>query len=247
MRTRPAGVLTALALSLALAACGGSDDGDEASDVTTPSAEQTSETSTDPGTEDSSSGTSEPAAGEVPCAYAPDGTEAPVSLPPANAASTGTPVVDLTTSIGDLTFTLDAAQAPCTVNSFVSLVEQGFYDGTTCHRLTTQGIFVLQCGDPTATGTGGPGYGIPDEFPPAPGYGPGTLAMAKTPMPNSGGSQFFIVYDGPETQLPPEYTIFGTVSEGIDLVADAAAEGTVDGAPDGSPKVPVDIETATVG
>ncbi len=108
----------------------------------------------------------------------------------------------IATSVGTLEATLDADKAPCTVNSFVSLAKQGFFDNTPCHRLTTAGIYVLQCGDPTGTGTGGPGYTIPDEFSTTDTYGPGTLAMANTGQPNSGGSQFFIVYKN--TPLPAD-------------------------------------------
>lgn len=224
---RPLGALAAASvLVLALAGCGD----DEPSDA--------------PATDDAASGST------VSCTYAPDGMDVDVDPPADEAPDTGTRTVDLTTTIGDLTLELDAAEAPCTVNSFVSLAEQGFFDGSTCHRLTTQGIFVLQCGDPGngpgGPGTGGPGYGVVDEFPDTAAYGPGTLAMAKTPAPNSGGSQFFIVYDGPDDQLPPQYTIFGSVSEGLDLVQEAAAEGTTDGLPDGTPQVTVQIETATV-
>ena len=106
------------------------------------------------------------------------------------------------------------------MNSFVSLAGQGYFDGTACHRLTTgEGLQVLQCGDPTGTGSGGPGYTIPDEAPttsprPRPArhltYGRGQLAMAKTAAPNSGGSQFFMVYG--DAQLPPQYTVFGSIS-----------------------------------
>ncbi|GAA5148601.1 hypothetical protein GCM10023340_22650 [Nocardioides marinquilinus] len=261
----------ALLLSLVLAGCGDDDGdgGDAGTDPGTSAAAPTDATSeasepsepatpgsteptepTEPTTSDSApTGPASSAApgGSVQCDYQPDGQPASVQLPPAQASDQGTVTAEVTTSIGELVFDLDAAGAPCTVNSFVSLADQGFFDGTTCHRLTTESIFVLQCGDPTATGTGGPGYTIPDEFPPAPDYGPGTLAMANTGLPQSGGSQFFIVYDGPDTQLPPGYTIFGQVSQGIDLVAQAAAEGTVEGGPDGTPAVPVDIESVTVG
>ncbi len=130
----------------------------------------------------------------------------------------------------------------------MSLAEQSYFDATTCHRLTTEGIFVLQCGDPTATGTGGPGYTIPDELSGEETYPAGTLAMAKTPYPDSGGSQFFIVYD--ETPLPPQYTVFGTVdAAGIKAVAEAASAGADDsnGPGDGAPKTAVDIEDVTVG
>ena len=154
----------------------------------------------------------------------------------------------MATTIGDMTFTLDADKAPCTVNSFVSLAQQNYFNGTHCHRLTTQGIFVLQCGDPTASGTGGPGYTIPDELDGSEAYPAGTLAMAKTSAPDSGGSQFFIVYE--DTQLPPDYTVFGTVDEAtVAAIAQVASQGTDDsnGPGDGAPKQDVEIETVTIG
>jgi peptidyl-prolyl cis-trans isomerase B (cyclophilin B) len=151
----------------------------------------------------------------------------------------------VTTSLGDLTFTLDADRTPCTVNSFVSLAEQGYFDGTKCHRLTTQGIYVLQCGDPTGTGMGGPGYSFDDELTGKETYGPGTLAMANA-GPNTNGSQFFIVYGN--SPLPPAYTVFGKVdADGLKVVKDIAAKGTDTGSPDGAPKDEVDITSVTVG
>ena len=111
----------------------------------------------------------------------------------------------------------------------MSLAEQGYFDATPCHRLTTQGIFVLQCGDPTGTGTGGPGYSFDDELSGDETYPAGTLAMANA-GPNTNGSQFFIVYE--DTQLPPAYAVFGTVDEaGIKIVQEVAEKGTDTGAP----------------
>ena len=164
----------------------------------------------------------------------------------------------MTTSAGPIGLTLNRAQAPCTVNSFVSLAGQGYFDGTTCHRLTTgEGLKVLQCGDPTGTGTGGPGYTIPDEKPTtlAPSsagqgtvtYPRGTLAMAKTAAPNSGGSQFFLVYA--DSTLPPDYTVFGTIdTAGLATIDKVAAGGTDNGngSGDGKPKAPIDIQKVTV-
>lgn len=170
-----------------------------------------------------------------------------VTPPPDRASVAGTVEATLKTSIGDLDLELDADRAPCTVNSFVSLVDQGYFDDTVCHRMTTSGIYVLQCGDPSATGTGGPGYTIEDEVDGSETYPAGTLAMAKTPLPDSGGSQFFVVYD--DTGLPPEYTVFGTVSEAtVDLLRDVAADGVDDanGPGDGHPNTEVRIESATV-
>lgn len=188
------------------------------------------------------------------CTYPTDGQPpAKAAQPPAGAdiSAEGTVAVTLTTSAGAIPLTLDRALAPCTVNSFLSLAQQAYFDGSPCHRLTTSpGLQVLQCGDPTGTGTGGPGYTIPDEVFPELTYGRGILAMAKTAAPNSGGSQFFMVYgDG---QLPPEYTAFGSISpEGlrvVDAVATAGHDGSFDAqAGGGAPVRPVTIQTATVG
>ncbi|MBM7054740.1 peptidylprolyl isomerase [Streptomyces durocortorensis] len=162
--------------------------------------------------------------------------------------------MSLTTSQGDIGFSMDAAKTPQTVNSFKALADKGYFDETKCHRLTTQGIFVLQCGDPKGDGTGGPGYNIPDENLDALGkaggegtvvYPPGTVAMANTGQPNSGGSQFFLVYK--ETKLPPTYTPFGTMDDAslkaVQKVGEAGVEG---GAGDGAPKKAVTVEKATV-
>lgn len=182
----------------------------------------------------------------VSCDYVDDGTEPAkeVSPPPATAEEGGEVEATMATSAGEIGLTLDAGAAPCTVNSFVSLAEQGWFDGTTCHRLTTQGIYVLQCGDPTGTGTGGPGYTIPDELSGSETYPAGTVAMAKTAAPDSGGSQFFLVYD--DTQLPPDYTVFGQVDDaGLEVLRSIAKAGTATGAPDGPPKDDVTIESVT--
>ncbi len=181
------------------------------------------------------------------CEYPSDGSEPArdVEAPPADPSVKGKVEVDLGTSIGAITLTLDADRTPCTVNNFVSLAEQGWFDGTDCHRLTTQGIFVLQCGDPTGTSGGGPGYTIPDEVDGSETYPAGTVAMAKTMMPDSGGSQFFLVYD--ETPLPADYTVFGTMdAKGLAALRKAAEAGTADGGTDGAPKTTVTLETAAV-
>jgi peptidyl-prolyl cis-trans isomerase B (cyclophilin B) len=222
MTTRSLALLAAPLLALPLAACGNGSD-NVAED---PSSEQTVAT--------------------TECTYEETGTAASkdVDPPDSEAVAEGELPVTLRTSIGDLGLTLDAEQTPCTAHSFVSLAEQGWFDGTRCHRLTTQGIFVLQCGDPTATGSGGPGYEFDDELTTEETYPAGTLAMANSGE-DTNGSQFFIVYD--DTQLPPLYTVFGAVDDaGLEAVRDVAREGTADGGPDGTPATEVAIDSATV-
>ncbi|MFE7776047.1 peptidylprolyl isomerase [Streptomyces sp. NPDC057445] len=163
--------------------------------------------------------------------------------------------MSLKTGQGDIAVAMDAAKTPRTVNSFKHLADKGFFDNTKCHRLTTGGIFVLQCGDPKGDGTGGPGYTIPDENLTGLGkagadgtvtYKAGTVAMANTGQPNSGGSQFFLVYK--DSKLPPGYTPFGTMDEtGLKTVEAVAAAGVEGGATDGAPKKAVAVEKVTVG
>ncbi len=180
------------------------------------------------------------------CAYPSAGTAAKeVEAPPATAAETGEVAATIETTAGDVAVTLDADAAPCTVNSFLSLAEQDYFTDSPCHRLTTAGIFVLQCGDPTGTGAGGPGYSFPDELTGSETYGPGTLAMANAGA-DTNGSQFFMVYD--DSPLDPDYTVFGTISEeGLAVVQQVADAGAAGGAPDGAPAEPVAITGVTVG
>ncbi len=162
------------------------------------------------------------------CEYAEAGEAAkPVSLPPtAGVATSGTIQYVLEMTEGAVTITLDQAKAPCTVNSFVSLARQGYFDKTRCHRLADSGIFVLQCGDPTGTGSGGPGYQFANETDGTESYVRGVVAMANA-GPDTNGSQFFLVWDD-STNLDqtPNYTIFGTLDAASrDVVAEMAAEG----------------------
>ena len=172
-----------------------------------------------------------------------------VDPPPATATETGEVPVTVTTNVGDFALTLDGDAAPCTVNSFVSLAEQGYFDGTTCHRLTTaqaNGIAVLQCGDPTATGSGGPGYSFDDELTGQETYPAGTLAMANAGA-DTNGSQFFLVYG--DTPLSADYTVFGTFDDTtVKLIEGVAEEGSDQSYPDGSgrPLQAVDLESVTV-
>lgn len=196
-----------------------------------------------------------------PCKYTETPAEPspkPAGLPedPEQTSSTGTVKVKLATSQGEIPLTLDRAKAPCTVQSIEHLVKQKFFDSTKCHRLTaSDGLKVLQCGDPTGTGSGGPGYTIKDEpptgLPSNPDgsalYARGTLAMANTGQPNSGGSQFFMVYA--DTKLPPNYAVFGMVDEAGLATLDKIAAGGIEPSrspEDGAPKLPVDITQAVV-
>ncbi|WP_086852643.1 peptidylprolyl isomerase [Amycolatopsis kentuckyensis] len=195
-----------------------------------------------------------PLADPVTCAFTPDtGSPAPkkVALPPDGPApSTGTVDVRLATTAGEIGLALDRALAPCTVVNFLSLARQGFYDGTSCHRLSVStGLQMLQCGDPVGDGTGGPGYTIRDELFPGLTYGRGVLAMAKTSAPDSGGSQFFLVFG--EIDIPPEYTVFGSIDdpglETLDRIARAGIDPAKPGIGDGSgpPKLPVTLTGVT--
>jgi peptidyl-prolyl cis-trans isomerase B (cyclophilin B) len=149
----------------------------------------------------------------------------------------------LRTSCGTVTIALDPAKAPRTVNSFAFLAGKQYFDHTRCHRLTTAGIYVLQCGDPSATGSGGPGYQLPDENLTGATYPAGTVAMANA-GPNTGGSQFFLVYQ--DTQLGPNYTPFGRITGGLDVLQKIAASGTEDNSGDGTPHENVVLDAVTV-
>ncbi len=178
------------------------------------------------------------------CSYPASGTAAKkVGMPPTSNVSHTDSTATIVTNQGTVTIKLNAADAPCTVNSFTYLASKAYFNGTSCHRLTTSGIYVLQCGDPTGTGSGGPGYSFNDENLTGATYPGATLAMANA-GPNTNGSQFFLVYK--DTQLPPSYTPFGTITGGLDVLTKIAAAGTADGSGDGHPKLPVNITSVTI-
>jgi peptidyl-prolyl cis-trans isomerase B (cyclophilin B) len=203
----------------------------------------------------SASATTDPsAAAPGECAFIPGDPAAPnvtpAELPTSPAETTGTVDLAVTTDQGDITFTLDRASAPCAVQSVTSLASQGFYDASPCHRLVNQEMFgVLQCGDPSGTGSGGPGYAYAQEPPTGENpYPKGAIAMANSGAPDTTSSQFFIMFQ--DTQLPPEYSVVGTVTAGLDVVEKVAAAGN-DGsfeaeAGGGAPNLPITIETMTV-
>jgi peptidyl-prolyl cis-trans isomerase B (cyclophilin B) len=156
--------------------------------------------------------------------------------------------VSMVTNQGHIGLLLANNESPCTVNSFASLAGQKFFDNTKCHRLT---LSILQCGDPSADGTGGPGYKFADEYPTdqyPPGdpalrepviYPKGTLAMANS-GPNTNGSQFFLVYK--DTPLPPAYTVFGKIQQdGLDTLDKIAKGGIAGGGADGAPATEVTV------
>ncbi|MER5642594.1 peptidylprolyl isomerase [Kitasatospora sp. NPDC002227] len=147
------------------------------------------------------------------------------------------------TSCGKVTVALDAAKAPHTVNSFNFLAGEQYFDHVKCHRLTTEGIYVLQCGDPTGSGSGGPGYQFADENLTGATYPAGTVAMANA-GPGTNGSQFFLVYK--DTQLPPNYTPFGKITGGLDVVQNIAGGGVQGGGGDGAPNANVVLNSVTV-
>ncbi|WP_433611981.1 peptidylprolyl isomerase [Dactylosporangium sp. CA-139114] len=180
----------------------------------------------------------------VPCAYASadrgEGDSRLIATPAPKSTLTGRVAATIQTNLGPIGIQLYADRAPCTVNSFVHLSRDDFYSDTPCHRLTTDGLYVLQCGDPSGTGTGTPGYQFGEENLPTtvPPYPRGTLAMANA-GPGTNGSQFFVVYK--DSDIPPDYTVFGTVTSGMDLLDRIAAAGTTTGGPDGPPKLAVQI------
>ncbi|WP_247685761.1 peptidylprolyl isomerase [Micromonospora sp. C31] len=190
--------------------------------------------------DDDKTDTAGPAAGNVQCAWneVPADQRSPqikdVGLPPVQQSATGTQTMTIDTNLGPITATIDRSAVPCTAGSFTHLAEKNFFDDSKCHRLVTEGIKVLQCGDPSATGkgwrqtdgTGGPSYRLAEENLPTdkrPPYPEGVIAMAKSSEPGSTGSQFFIVYG--DSPLDPNYTVLGTVTGGMDLVKQVAAAG----------------------
>jgi peptidyl-prolyl cis-trans isomerase B (cyclophilin B) len=221
---------------LPLAACGGSAADGEQGDGAT-----------------GTGGGGAAASGTVTCEWGEGSSANPylteVAPPGDDVPASGTTDLLVTTNLGDLTLTLDRAATPCAAASLVHLTGQGFFDDTPCHReVDSEGLQVLQCGDPTGTGAGGPTYTSPTEVTGEETYPRGTVAMA-----NSGqgfdGSQFFLVWG--DSRLPPAYTVVGTVDEAglavLDEVAANGNDGSLDPSPGGgAPNVPVTIGSVSV-
>ncbi|PSK96929.1 peptidyl-prolyl cis-trans isomerase B (cyclophilin B) [Haloactinopolyspora alba] len=197
-------------------------------------------------TGDNSQEDTDPASASGACAYREAGEPAvpDIGLPPeltgkAPKARTAT----LTLNGSPVKVQLESAAAPCTVHSFAFLAGSDYFDGTECHRLTTSdSLKVLQCGDPTGSGSGGPGYEFDNENTDGASYPAGTVAMANS-GPDTNGSQFFLVYG--DSDLPPKYTVFGHITDGLDVVTGIADAGTDNGSEDGAPAEPVTLDDVT--
>ena len=202
------------------------------------------DTGTDPAAQDTPAATTAAGCEQPPAAL---GTAAELTLPDQASAEGKTFVATVTTNCGDIELTLDGTKAPQAVAAFVELAEKGYWINAPCHRLTAAATLkVLQCGDPTGTGQGGPGFGFGVENAPADGsYPRGTLAMARTSDPKEGnGGQFFLVYGDSSLPDPDGYTVFGTVTSGLDIVDRIAEAGVAPGGSspeDGFPAAPISI------
>jgi peptidyl-prolyl cis-trans isomerase B (cyclophilin B) len=181
------------------------------------------------------------------CSYRASGKAARnVGLPPAKADNKAAYQATIHTNRGDVVIDLLNSKATCTVGSFVYLAAKKYFNNTPCHRLTTTSpLYVLQCGDPTGTGSGGPGYEFNNENLAGAKYTAGTIAMANS-GPNTNGSQFFIVYKN--STLAPSYTPFGEVVKGLGIIQNVAKAGSdnANGAGDGHPKEKVVIDSVTI-
>ena len=182
------------------------------------------------------------------CTYTPSGAAArKVGVPPARPAFKGAKYqATIKTNRGTIVLDLLNHQATCTVNSFIYLAAKHYFNNSPCHRLTTAGIYVLQCGDPTGTGSGGPGYKFANENLTGAKYTAGTVAMANA-GPGTNGSQFFLVYRNSLT-LPASYTPFGQIVSGLGIIQNVAKAGTdnSNGNGDGHPKEKVTIKSVTI-
>lgn len=187
------------------------------------------------------------AAAKVKCTPTKAVGHAEMKVKPAEKPSTRLPkTFTLTTNCGTIVITTVGKKAPWTLTEMSTLAKAGYFDGSLCHRLTTAGIYVLQCGDPTATGRGGPGFSYPDENLPANAlnnYPAGTVAMANS-GPGTNGSQFFLVFA--DTSLGPDYTIWGKITKGLDIVQAIAKAGVKGGGGDGTPNTTVALTKVRV-
>ena len=188
----------------------------------------------------------------VKCAATKAIGHAPPSVAPAEKVLRRIPrTFTFATNCGNIVVTTVGAKAPITITQLATLARGGYFNDTLCHRLTTKGLYVLQCGDPTATGGGGPNFTYRDENLPTEGsynYPAGTVAMANSGPGVNGagtnGSQFFLVFA--DTTLGANYTIWGTITQGLDIVKAIAKAGVKGGGADGTPNQPISIKRVTV-
>lgn len=182
----------------------------------------------------------------VTCSYKLTNGAKSVGIPTFDASAAARPyTAELVTNRGTITFEALTDKAPCATNSFSFLARKGYYDGSKCHRVTTRGIFVLDCGDPKGEGAADPGYFFDDENLDGAEYSAGTVAMSKA-APGRNGSQFFISYADPDVPMSSEWTPFAKVVSGLDVLKAIARNGTQDGSSDGKPKKAVIIKSVTV-
>jgi peptidyl-prolyl cis-trans isomerase B (cyclophilin B) len=220
----------------------------QASATTTPAASSPATPSSSPSA--SPSATSSAAAVTEPahhCTYTASGSAARnAGLPPGKPDYKAVYRATIHTNRGDIVINLLNSKATCTVNSFVHLAAKKYFNTTSCHRLVTSGIYVLQCGDPTGSGSGGPGYTFADENLSGAKYTAGTVAMANA-GPGTNGSQFFLVYRN-SLSLPANYTPFGTIVSGLNIIQKVAKAGSDNSNAhgDGHPKEKVEIESVTI-
>lgn len=230
-RSRSLAVGAALVLGLSLTACG---------------EEKTPASATSSSTAATSAAAAAGACAKPP--PVPTSAKSFASAPDKSTAAGKTWIAEMKTNCGTITLELDGTKAPQTVASFRQLAEGKYWDNGPCHRLTMAGIFVLQCGSPTGDPGGNPGYGFGIENAPADAqYPAGSLAMARQQDPNTNGGQFFIVYD--DSEIDPStggYSIFGRVTQGMDILAKIAKAGVQGGAQEGAPAQPISILSVAV-
>ncbi|MFB9253549.1 peptidylprolyl isomerase [Sphaerisporangium melleum] len=239
----------------AVAVVNGGDSSSQAA-ASTPSA--SAEPSAEPSASTSAAAAPKPYdAATNTCDYVADSASGPVKnvgMPPAKPDKSAK-TMTFNTNHGDIVVALDAAKAPCTVNSMAFLAKKKYFDGSKCHRLGPESFPMLQCGDPLAKadgknptdGQGGPGYRMAEENLTGAKYTRGVVAMAKTQAPGTTGSQFFIIFG--DLQLPAEYTPFGTVTKGLEILEDVSKKGVLPGGMgdgSGAPKDPVEFKHVTI-
>ncbi|MFC9844099.1 peptidylprolyl isomerase [Streptomyces sp. NPDC060223] len=183
---------------------------------------------------------------QASCSYTLTKRAKPSDVPVFDAEKAASPMTaTLVTNRGDVTLKVLTGDAPCTTNSFSFLARKGYFDGSECHRVTTQGIYVLECGDAKGDGKSDPGYFFADENLNGADYPAGTVAMAKV-VPGRNGSQFFISYADPDFGMSSQWTPFAKVVGGMDVLRKIGEAGTSDGSTDGRPQKPVVIESVVV-